>query len=195
LNAGGITEALAGVAAKRNRKKLSKSLQVSIYRRDNWLCCWCKRPVIFSPAMKLLALEVSNTNHTVRLAYYHRNGTREGAPLLDELAATIDHIKAFSTGGECDKENFCTACWKCNTRKSSSAIEKWEQREKRKPVKGKYGEPTDWDGLASVFVMLAERNPNKLTADERDWLKALKADQMAPVAHDSLPDGQPPVKT
>jgi formamidopyrimidine-DNA glycosylase len=49
-----IVEAIAGVAAKRNTKKLSKALQVSIYRRDGWQCRCCKRPVIFAPAMKLL---------------------------------------------------------------------------------------------------------------------------------------------
>jgi hypothetical protein len=59
-------------------------------------------------------------------------------------------------------------------RKSAAALEEWEKRKKRKPIKGKYGEPKDWDGLASVFVMLAERNQATLTVDERDWLKALK---------------------
>jgi hypothetical protein len=91
------------------------------------------------------------------------------------LGATIEHVKAFSTGGACSEENLCTACWKCNVRKSAAAMEEWEKRKKRKPIKGKYGEPKDWDGLASVFVMLAERNPAKLTVDVRDWLKALKA--------------------
>jgi hypothetical protein len=39
----------------------------------------------------------------------------------------------------------------------------------------KYGEPKDWDGLASVFMMLAERNPARLTSGEREWLKAIKS--------------------
>jgi hypothetical protein len=51
-----------------------------------------------------------------------------------------------------------------------------EQRQKRRPIKGKYGEPKDGDGLTSVFVMLADRDPARLTADEREWLKALKSD-------------------
>ncbi len=34
--------------------------------------------------------------------------------------------------------------------------------------------PQAWDGLSNVFVMLAERHLGKLTAGERDWLKALK---------------------
>ena len=44
----------------------------------------------------------------------------------------------------------------------------------RKPIKGKYGEPQHWDGLASVFVALAERHRAALTAGEKDWLKILK---------------------
>ncbi len=161
--------------AKRTRQPLSKPLQLAIFRRDGWLCCWCKKPVIFGPVMKVLELEVRNANHAGPLAYYHAHWTRDGSPLLDELGAVIDHVDAFSTGGPCSEENLCTACAKCNGRKSSAPLDKWNQREKRSPIKGKYGEPQHWDGLASVFVMLAERNPAKLTAGERDWLKAMKS--------------------
>jgi hypothetical protein len=31
-----------------------------------------------------------------------------------------------------------------------------------KPVKGKHGEPTDWDGLSTVFLVLARQNPSVL---------------------------------
>ena len=167
------------VAPKRNRKTLSKALQIAIFRRDAWLCSWCKRPVIFSPAMRLLELEMKHLGHTARLAYYHAHGTREGSPLLDELGAAIDHVQAFSTGGPCSTQNLCTACWKCNVRKSSAALERWEQREKRKPIKGKYGEPQDWDGLTAVFVILAERHRARLTTEEKHWLKGFKSEPLA----------------
>jgi 5-methylcytosine-specific restriction endonuclease McrA len=157
------------------RKSLPKALQLSIFRRDGWLCCWCKRPVIFSPAMKFLEFELRNAGHAGPLAYYHRNGTRDGSPLLDELAASIDHVEAFSTGGPHAEENLCTACLKCNYRKSAAPMAEWDQRHKHKPVKGKYGEPQYWDGLSSVFVMLAGRYPDKLTAGEKEWLKLLKS--------------------
>lgn len=160
---------------KRNRKPLSKALQLAILRRDGWLCCWCKKPVIFGPVMKLLERDVRSTGLNGPLAYYHAHWTRSGAPLLDELGAVIDHVEAFSVGGLCSEENLCTACAKCNGRKSSAPLDKWNERKKRRPIKGKYGEPQHWDGLASVFVILAERNPARLTAGERDWLKAIKA--------------------
>ena len=146
---------------ERKRKNLPKPLQAVIYRRDGWLCCWCKRPVIFSPAVKFLELELRNAGHAGPLAYYHRNGTRDGSPLLDELAASIDHVEAFSTGGACDEENLRTSCWKCNTRKNAAPVSDWDQRHKNKTVKEKYGEPQHWDGLSSVFIMLAGRFPGE----------------------------------
>jgi hypothetical protein len=42
-------------------------------------------------------------------------------------------------------------------------------------VKGKHGEPTDWDGLASVFVLFARRSSRDLTVAERGWLSALES--------------------
>ena len=89
--------------------------------------------------------------------------------------AAVDHVNAFSTGGACSQESFRTACWKCNVRRSDASLAKWEQREKRSPVKGKYGEPEHWDGLAALFVFSAERNPTRLTASDKDWLKAMRA--------------------
>ncbi len=160
-------------ATQIKRRPLSKVMQLRIFRRDGWLCCWCKKPVIFGPVMKYLALETRNSGHTGPLAYYHAHWTRNGSPLLDELGAVIDHVEAFATGGPCIEENLCTACAKCNGRKSSSPLDKWNQREKRSPVKGKYGEPQHWDGLSLVFVVLAKRNQSALTAGEREWLKVL----------------------
>jgi 5-methylcytosine-specific restriction endonuclease McrA len=156
------------------RVALPKPVQLSIFRRDGWLCRWCAKPVVFGPAMKLLETEVRAAGNSASLAYYHAHWTRATAPLLDELGAVLDHVKAFSAGGECAEENLVTACAKCNGRKSAAPLENWDQRVIRKPIKGKYGEPQAWDGLSSVFVMLAERPASKLTPGERDWLKALR---------------------
>ena len=123
--------------------------------------------------MKFLELELRNAGNEQPLAYYHGHWTRDGAPLLDELGAVIDHVEAFSKGGPCTEENLCTACCKCNGRKSSALLEKWTGREKRRPVKGKYGEPQHWDGLSLLFVVLAKRNLDALTSGEREWLVAL----------------------
>jgi 5-methylcytosine-specific restriction endonuclease McrA len=162
------------ISVSRKRQSLPKPLQIAIFRRDKWLCYWCKRPVIFSPTFKLLQLDLRAAGFS-NVAYYHPHGTRRDAPLLDELGAAIDHVRPFSNGGACSEENFRTACWKCNTRKSDAPLEIWENRAKRTPIKGKYGEPQTWDGLTTLFVVLAERNPDLLTTTERDWLRALRA--------------------
>jgi HNH endonuclease len=94
-------------------------------------------------------------------------------PLLDLLGAVIDHVQAFSTGGGSEIDNLATACNKCNGRKSAAPMEKWNGRPVDTPIKGKYGEPQTWDGLSTLFVMLAKRNPASLTASEKAWLKAL----------------------
>ena len=154
--------------------KLAKELQVSIFRRDAWLCGWCKRPVIFGPVMRYLEKEVRRAGHYEPLAYYHPHWTRGGSPLMDELGAVVDHVKAFSSGGACEEHNLVTACCKCNGRKSSAPLDAWNQRYKRNPVKGKYGEPQHWDGLSTVFIILAESNPGHLTTGEKEWLRVLK---------------------
>src|SRR5260370_27961093 len=100
------------------RPPLSKELQLRIFRRDGWICRWCNRPVIFAPVMKFIESEVKKNRSVEPLSYYHAHWTRDGAPLLDELGAVIDHVEAFSTGGAHSEENFTTACNKCTGRKS-----------------------------------------------------------------------------
>jgi hypothetical protein len=124
--------------------------------------------------MKLLALEVGNAGHAARLASYRLPGKRTGSSSwLDELAAAVNQFGAPSIGSAVSKENLCTSCSQCNSRKPSPA-DKWERPSSGKSSKGKCVDPQDWDGLASVFVMLADRNPARLTVDETEWLKALR---------------------
>jgi 5-methylcytosine-specific restriction endonuclease McrA len=125
--------------------------------------------------MKYLEREVRKTGTDIPLAYYHAHWTRHGSPLLDLLGAVIDHVEAFSAGGASDIENLATACNKCNGRKSAATLDKWGERPMDKPIKGKYGEPQNWDGLSTLFVILAERDRGGLTKSERDWLRALGA--------------------
>jgi class 3 adenylate cyclase/5-methylcytosine-specific restriction endonuclease McrA len=158
---------------RRPRPPLLKELQLRIFRRDKWVCRWCDRPVIFAPVMRLIERDVRTAGMAGPLSYYHAHWTRDGAPLLDELGAVIDHIEAHSTGGPSEEENLATACCKCNGRKSAARLDEWGKRPQRKPIKGKYGEPQHWDGLSALFVVLAQRGPSGLTTSERDWLKAL----------------------
>jgi 5-methylcytosine-specific restriction endonuclease McrA len=147
----------------------------AVYFRDGWICALCHRPTVFHLAFKYAGQFVATRLPDVQLAYFHPNWRRDASPLLDELGACVDHVHAYARGGAHDPSNFATACGKCNTRKS--AREKAEYLEANPPhrVRGKYGEPTRWDGLSSLFVVLARESRELLTVTEKRWLHTLEA--------------------
>ena len=164
---------------KPGRINLPKVLQARVFYRDHWLCRWCKRPVIFAPAMKYLQQHLADAGYN-ELAYWRYAYDRQGAPLLDELAAVLDHVTAFSAGGPGNAENLVTACNKCNTRKSNSDAAAWEREHPVKRIKSKYGEPANWDGFSSLFLYFAGECAPKLTETEKAWVKALKSEARSP---------------
>lgn len=108
------------------------------------------------------------------LAYYDKNWRRRDAPLLDHMGAVIDHVESHSTKGPSVVSNLVTACNKCNAYKSASAPDVFSKRFPHRPIKGKYGEPKNWDGLSTLFLLLVAKNPGSATANERGWALALK---------------------
>ena|SRR5438445_4483194 len=78
------------------RPPIPVPLQVQVYFRDAWLCHVCRKPVIFHLALKYLAGLVQQRLPEATLAYWNPTWRRDQAPLLDELAASIDHFEAFS---------------------------------------------------------------------------------------------------
>lgn|SRR5712692_9061523 len=157
---------------KPSTRKISRKLQAEVFRRDHWLCRWCRKPVVFAPAMKYVQLELKNAGFN-NLAYWRFAYDRRGAPLLDALAAVVDHVEAFSVGGGGKAENLVTACNRCNIRKSNTDPAEWERKHPFKPIRAKFGEPVNWDGLSSLFVFLARRYPTSLTRTEKEWLGVL----------------------
>jgi 5-methylcytosine-specific restriction endonuclease McrA len=162
------------------RSAIPKDLQVRVFRRDGWLCHWCGRPVIFAPAMRYLEKFVRDTGFEGALAYYDPRWRRDTAPLLDHLAAVIDHVLAHSRRGTADEANFVTACNKCNMRKNNLLDTDFSKRSPLIRPKGKYGEPELWDGLSWLFVCLIERQPTMATPSERAWLEAFRSFKSAP---------------
>lgn len=158
---------MSEIQQRKSRPPMSKEMQLRVFRRDKWVCRWCNRPVIFAPVMKFLEREIIESGRSEPLSYYHAHWTHDGAPLLDELGAVIDHVEAFSTGGASTEENLATACCKCNGQKRAAPMAEFSKRPQRKPIKGKYGEPQYWDGLASVFVILARKNQALLSPSFR----------------------------
>jgi hypothetical protein len=51
---------------------------------------------------------------------------------------------------------------------------KFSKRSPLHQVKGKYGEPKQWDGLSMLFVVLVEQVPQTASPSELEWLRALK---------------------
>ena len=163
------------------RTKIPIALQVRVFYRDGWLCRWCHRPTVFSPAFRLLEGLVKERGYAGPLAYFHPRWRRDAAPLLDHLGAVIDHVEAFAKGGANAEANFVTACNKCNARKNSGLAVAFQKKSPGRPVKGRYGEPRHWDGLASLFLVLAADDP-ALPLGERAWQRALTA-YLAGVEH------------
>ena len=149
-------------------------IQVEVFFRDRWLCHLCRRPIVLHLAMKYAALVVHADFPRLKAAYWHPNWRRDAAPLLDELGASIDHVKAFSRGGAHDASNFAAVCARCNARKSALTAGEFLASSKPWRVHGAHGEPSHWDGMSSLFVALARRYATSLTATERSWLAALE---------------------
>ncbi|MFN2315798.1 MAG: HNH endonuclease [Gemmatimonadales bacterium] len=124
--------------------------------------------------MKQLAELTSTQRVATAPAYYNQQWRRDLAPLLDELACSIDHREAFVSGGAHGIENFEAVCARCNARKGTRSEQEHLAAAAPWKVKGKHGEPTAWDGLSGVFIALAEKSQRKLTTTEVTWLRALK---------------------
>lgn len=41
-------------------------------------------------------------------------------------------------------------------------------------IQGRYGEPKDRDGFASFFVVYGQKQPERLTAQEKSWLQEIQ---------------------
>ena len=158
----------------RPRRPIPIDTQVGVYFRDRWLCHLCHRPIVFHLALKYAGQFVAAHYPQAKLAYWQGNWRRDAAPLLDELGACIDHVEAFSRGGRDDDSNYAAVCSRCNTRKSDRAKAQFLDEAKPWKVKGKYGEPSNWDGLTSLFVALIATGKFNLTTSDRRWLQALE---------------------
>ena len=156
------------------RKPITVVQQLAVHTHDRWMCQLCHRPTIFPLALKLLAERTLDVVPKVTLAYWNPQWRRDLAPLLDELAACVDHRTALSNGGAHEPANFQTLCARCNQRKSSKDGDAFLADLKPWRVNGKYGDPKHWDGLSSAYVAFARQPGRTLTSTERAWLTALE---------------------
>ena len=128
---------------------------------------------MFPPALNALQQLVQAQRHPLPVAYFHPRWTRRDAPLLDHLGVVLDHVHAYAKGGATDKLNLAVACSKCNSVKSDISAPDHAAKHPKRRVRGRFGEPVAWDGLAAVFLVLARRQLDTLTPTDRQWLAAL----------------------
>ncbi|MGH7593265.1 MAG: HNH endonuclease [Gemmatimonadales bacterium] len=147
---------------------------MKVYVVAKWLCYLCERPLIFPPVMRQLANLTVRSRALPPLAYYNANWRRDLAPLLDELGASVDHKEPLAGGGAHHLDNFAAICARCNARKGARAIDVYLAEANPWKVRGPFGPPQHWDGLASVFVSLAANPIEPLTSTDKAWLKALR---------------------
>jgi len=169
------SDAAASLAmSTEKRAPIAVATYVEVLFRDRWLCSLCHRPTILPLAMKYLELFVREKGIRLPLAYYDFHYRRDAAPLLDQLACVIDHVTPHAHGGTAASENLAVACNKCNARKSSTEKAAHLAKHPAKRIRGRYGEPTQWDGLASVFIAIGREKAHQLTPRERVWLRELE---------------------
>lgn len=124
---------------KRNRKNIPKNVQLEVWKRDNWFCRYCHRPVFYSPALKLF--NELNPNHQ----YYHKNGkTGKMLQLFQWSWASVDHITPFTRNGKDDVENYVTACWECNLKYNDKLVGEGKPAP-REVIK------STWDGFFGLY--------------------------------------------
>lgn len=158
------------------RPPIPYDIRARVFFRDKWLCWLCGKPVIFGPALKLVKRFIERNGYLRPTAYFSDSaggpGRRDASPLLDELGALLDHVKAHSAGGGIDEANLKAACARCNMRKSNKDKNSFSAANPKWKVKSKYGEPEHWDGFVSMFMVLARANLKELTSTELQWYRA-----------------------
>lgn len=89
-------------------------------------------------------------------------------------AQAVEDVRAGRVDADVPRETpACLArlTW-VNARKNSRRADKYARERPGKPVKGKFGEPKHWDGLSSLFLVLA--GAVHWTAAEKAWRQALR---------------------
>jgi hypothetical protein len=161
-------------SAAPNRSKISYDVQARVFFRDKWLCWLCGRPTVFAPALKLIKHFIESRGYSRPTAYWSLAYRRDASPLLDEMAAVVDHVRAHAAGGPTRENNLATACCRCNMRKSNEDQVNFTTRNPKRRIKARYGEPEHWDGFVSLFMVLARDNQDVLTDSERSWYRSFE---------------------
>jgi hypothetical protein len=160
---------------KTPRPAISVETAAAVYFRDGRIRALCHRPTVFHLAFKY----ADSLRPLVCRMWSWPTFIRTG---VETLRLCLTNSVLVSTTFTRTREAVRTIpqtsrrrVGSVNTRKS--AREKTEYVEANPPhrVSGKYGEPTRWDGLSCVFVVLARESCERLTVTEMHCLHTLEA--------------------
>jgi len=98
--------------------------------------------------------------------------------LSGETLPHSGHLRLVFCGGTATSHPPRHVSYKCNIKKSGANPVEWADNHPPEKIKSKYGEPDRWDGLSSVFVLLAKQDWKHITRSEKEWLDALTKDQV-----------------
>lgn len=146
----------------RKRPSIPRTLAVSVYRRDCWICRYCGQRTIFYPVMPLLGLIFPQ-----QFPWHPNWKAGQTHPAVPALSSTVDHVVPGAAGGQWLAEsNLVTACWPCNARKADLTLEqlRWQLRPPQESA---------WDGLASSYRQLWEIAGKPTNEAHPLWLRAL----------------------
>ena len=156
---------------------LRPKVVAEVFTRDRWTCHWCTYPVVFAPALKYLQEDLRRRGGNVPLVYYHFDFARLYAPLLNDLAAVIDHLSTGSRGAD-DVENLVTACNRCHTLKNNLDEPAWRdltaELQKLRDLQSRGREmPAEWDGLSTIFLVALREDRSAASSSDLEWFEAL----------------------
>jgi hypothetical protein len=147
------------VAPKAIRLAITEQQALLTWSRDRWARRYCSELVFFTPTFRALAKRFGNHG------YWHPNWKADESPLLIRRGASVDHVVAVTQGGAHELENFVTACWECNLRKSNDGG--WAAVATRAD--------RTWDGMLAVFMGITQGTTDSA---ERTLRRAVEANAL-----------------
>ena len=124
------------------RENIPPKIRIEVWKRDNWHCLYCGKPVFYAPSLKLL--EKLNPGHK----YFHPNG-EDGSmlSLFHRSWSSVDHIIPVSKGGKNEMTNYATSCMDCNQKFNEKEVGNGK-------IKPREIKPSSWDGFFGLYVKL-----------------------------------------
>lgn len=171
-----VSAAEKNPAQKRRRRILPVGELYRAFARDQFRCAYSGIRLVIPPSLVLLSVLLPEEFPCANYPNCPLARTHIGMWLL---YPSLDHVEAFAFGGECREANLVTTSSAVNMVKSRSNLSDLGWSKPRI-----FGNPDEWDGLASWFLRQIERDPNLLAHPEyeplfQSWSLAIREASVA----------------